>query len=321
MGKLGTLKSVIDYLNRQVIMRKFFVLLFLLSIWTGLLLSGLLSKDRQIYSPQQLATEQNFSNGTGEINLVSQTYSEKNGILVLQFETEDMTSSVNKGIDSDKLKWNLYGKEKETGQKTSMQVIPVIDNKISVVVKNVQKDFEVLAVEVTNETVRTDDINVSLSETESSTSESKTNDSIDEKSVTFFITPRSGKIKNKKIKNVSREEFAIQQLDAEMQNQSNSIQKLETSIDKLTESIKNDESTLSDLQLKAQYLSGEDLETNDKDITSIKNDIESKTTTIDNAKQSIDTLKKRSNMLLKKEKDIKNGNFIFTESIETVELK
>lgn len=53
-------------------------------------------------------TKRSFSNGTGEIEITSQTYSPKTGIIVLEIETSDMTSSVERGIDPNRLEWKLY---------------------------------------------------------------------------------------------------------------------------------------------------------------------------------------------------------------------
>lgn len=324
---IDKLKSIKDYYQVHVIARKITVLGLMIITWATLLAGALLSPDRQIYTAQQLETNQIFSNGTGGINLVSQTFSKKNGILVLQFETSDDTSSVDNGIDPQKLKWQLFGKEKDT--KTKMQIIPIIDNKISVVIKNVPENFEAFAIAVTNKTkdiqdIETDidDASSSLDSSSSSSAASKTDkESEDSNVVEFFITPRNDKLKIKNIKDTSREDFAINEIDKEIKLQNSKKSKLLHSIDQLESSIRDNKDSLSDLNEKSQYLSGEDKEDNLDDIKTIETDIESKKNTITEANQTIKEINNRKKMLRVKRSDIEKGNFKFTDSIKTVQQK
>lgn len=319
MKILEKFKSLKNYFTTQKIARKGIILSIMLLTWFILLGGALLSPENKDYSEAQLNPEQIFSNGTGEINLVSQTYSKKNGILLLQFETTDETTSIKKGIDSSNLKWQLYGKDKS--KKQTMQIIPIIDNKISVVVKNVPEDFEVLAVQVTNETINPHDIDINVNETEgTTTSSSETTSGNEDNVVTFFITPSNKNLENKKIENISREEFAYEEIEKEKNNQMTQKEKLEKSIEQLNSSIVSDQATLAELQKKSQYLTGQDQETNDSDIKTIESDITSKETQIETAKGSIETIDARIEMLDKKKEDIQNGDFKFSDSIKTVEM-
>lgn len=98
-----------------------------MTVWIGLLLSAILSPERKTYSPDQLKTKQIFSNESGEINLISQLYSPETGIIVLQFETNDATSNIDRGIDTNRLEWKLYSKQKSLN--ATMDVVPIIDKK------------------------------------------------------------------------------------------------------------------------------------------------------------------------------------------------
>ena len=104
--------AIKNWLHENVIKRKLIIFGLLFTTWLSLLLGAIYSPQRQTYSDEQLKTKQSFSNGTGEIKLTSQTYSVETGVIVLQFETKDATSSVDRGIDTKRLKWQLYAQHK-----------------------------------------------------------------------------------------------------------------------------------------------------------------------------------------------------------------
>lgn len=64
--------------------------------WLRLLMGVIFSPQRQTYTSEQLKTKQFFANGSGEMKLVSQEYSPDTGIIVLQFETKDATTSIDR---------------------------------------------------------------------------------------------------------------------------------------------------------------------------------------------------------------------------------
>ena len=135
----------------NVIKRKLVIFSILLTAWISLLLGAIYSPQRQTYTDEQLKTKRTFENGTGEIRLSSQSYSPETGIIVLQFETKDSTSPVDRGIDTKRLKWNLYAQNKTAD--TIMEIVPIVDNKISVIIRNVPENFGAYAIDITNETV------------------------------------------------------------------------------------------------------------------------------------------------------------------------
>ena len=98
--------------SKNVIKRKLVIFSVIFYSLDQFITWGFFTPQRQTYTDEQLKTKQTFENGTGEIKLTSQTYSPETGIIVLQFETKDSTSSVDRGIDTKRLKWNLYAKKK-----------------------------------------------------------------------------------------------------------------------------------------------------------------------------------------------------------------
>lgn len=312
-----------QWLHDNVIKRKLLIFGLLFTTWIGLLLGAIYSPQRQTYSDEQLKTKQSFSNGTGEIKLTSQTYSVKTGIIVLQFETKDATSSVDRGIDTKRLKWQLYAQHKTAN--TVMEVVPIIDNKISVIIRNVPEDFGAYAIDITNKTVATSSIDVDIdasSDDDDTTTSSPT--SIDDEEanvVQFMITTQNSQLKKETIKAVSREEFTLSEIKKEEAFQNNQIKKLNTSIAQLKASIEDDEARKASLSTESQYLTGDDLEANQKDIASIDSNIETKNRSIETANTNIEKLEEKLEALAKKKAAVKDGTFVFSNPIETIEMK
>ena len=304
----------------NVIKRKLVVFSVLFTAWISLLLGAIYSPQRQTYTDEQLKTKRTFENGTGEIRLSSQSYSPETGIIVLQFETKDSTSPVDRGIDTKRLKWNLYAQNKTAD--TIMEIVPIVDNKISVIIRNVPENFGAYAIEITNKTVATSDIDIDDS-TPSDEQEKtvKQEDDDDDNVVQFYVTTQNSKLKKEIIKSVSREEFALSEIIEEKDFQEGQIEKLNNSIEQLKTSIEDDESRKNGLLKEAEYLSGDDLESNQKDVATIESNIETKNRSIETATQNIEKVQVKIISLEKKESAIKDGTFEFSNPIETVEMK
>lgn len=303
----------------NVIKRKLVFFSALFVAWISLLLGAIYSPQRQTYTDEQLKTKQTFENGTGEMRLSSQTYSPETGIIILQFETKDSTSPVDRGIDTKRLKWNLYAKKKTS--QTTMEIIPIVDNKISVIIRNVPEDFGAYAIDITNKTISSSSIDIDVSNpSEEQEKPSKPKDNNADNVVQFYVTTQSSQLKTGNIKKVSREEFALSEINEEKNFQTGQIKKLTRSIKQLKTSIEDDESRKSSLLKEAGYLSGDDLETNQKDIATIESNIETKNRSIEMATQNIEKVQAKIASLEKKEGAIKDGTFEFSNPIETVEM-
>ena len=149
----------------------------------------------------------------------------------------------------------------------------------------------------------------------------KQEDKSSENVVQFFVTPQNKKMEIATVKNISREEFALQEIEEEIGFQKEQMKKLTQSIKKLKELIKDNESSKESLLTEAKYLSGDDLTKNQKDIEQIDSDTETKNRSIETANQNIDILKEKTASLEKKKAAIKDGTFEFSSPIETVEMK
>lgn len=322
--------KLVDLLRRKVLLRKTLVFYSLLIPIIALICGGLFSPQRQTYTDDQLATKREFENDTGTVLLKSQEYSESNDIMVLNFETEDATSSIDKGINANNLDWTLYTPPGLDASKTEMDVIPLTGNKVSVVIKNLPKNYGALGIDIANTTASDTDVDVSLKnyddyikEHEENISvdgtESKTND--DKKksnTVSFLISPQSGQIKNKKIKNLSREKFALTIFNEEMKFQKGQKDKLITATKRIKANIAEDNETIKQLERESQYLVGPELETKQDEIEDVRNDIDNKQKDVTTATENIVTVNSIITNLKKSIAKVKDGSYEFNAPIKSV---
>lgn len=306
------------WLEDHTIHRKVFFFALLLA-WLSLLVGALASPERIRYTKEELNTRQVFGNGSGEVTLVSQVYSPKTKMIVLSFQTKDSTSSVREGIVSQELTWHLYGKKK--GTQAIMEVIPVTDNKLSVVIRHVPSDFDTFAVEITNHTALSSSVDVDIASSKDSSQTSLKQKKTNDNSVQFYITTANKELKTKQITSVSREAVALAAVREEKEFQEDQMQKLKSSIEQLKQSIKTDQTTKESLEIESKYLSGSDLETNQKKVETLETEMTTKTKAIDKALSNIQLVDEKLANLTKKETAIKDGSFQFTDAIKTIEME
>ncbi|MCD3443062.1 hypothetical protein KP742_01735 [Streptococcus equi subsp. zooepidemicus] len=307
------------WLEDHTIHRKVFTFFALLLAWLSLLVGALASPERIRYTKEELNTRQVFGNGSGEVTLVSQVYSPKTKMIVLSFQTKDSTSSVREGIVSQELTWHLYGKKK--GTQAIMEVIPVTDNKLSVVIRHVPSDFDTFAVEITNHTALSSSVDIDIASSKDSSQTSLKQKKTNDNSVQFYITTANKELKTKQITSVSREAVALAAVREEKEFQEDQMQKLKSSIEQLKQSIKTDQTTKESLEIESKYLSGSDLETNQKKVETLETEMTTKTKAIDKALSNIQLVDEKLANLTKKETAIKDGSFQFTDAIKTIEME
>ncbi|SUN60178.1 Uncharacterised protein [Streptococcus agalactiae] len=115
-----------------------------------------------------------------------------------------------------------------------MEIIPIVDNKISVIIRNVPEDFGAYAIDITNKTISSSSIDIDVS----NLLRSKKNH-LKQKIITlttlfkFYVTTQSSQLKTGSLKKVSREEFALSEINEEKDFQTGQIKKLSRSIKQL----------------------------------------------------------------------------------------
>ncbi|NBH41084.1 hypothetical protein D3Z31_05715 [Lactobacillus murinus] len=297
-----------------MILRKFLVFMLLFGSWATLVICGLTSDRRQVYSEKLMATEQSFDNGTGTIDLKSQVYSEESKTLLLNFETKNQSGAA---IDPSNLSWVFYSKNPDVH--ATMEVIPIIDNKITVVVKNLPKNFDALAFQVTNSGVNADDISINIESSSSSNSDkiSKKKSADDEgNEIQFVVTTKGDQLKYKKLDTLTRQELTSSEIQKEIKFQEGQKAKLKKAIKNIRKLIDEDNSRIRELQKEEIYLTTDQKEDNLSKIEQLNSEIESYKKNIEQAQKNIQKVEERIKMLEKKDTAIKSGKFKFSDPIQ-----
>lgn len=302
LRELNFVKKVIQIklvLQEQIILRKKIFFLVLFGSWLILVVAGLTSSNRQVYSEDELSTEQNFANGTGSVKLASQTYSKKDKLILLDFELNGQAGS---GINPRNLKWKLYSKK---ARNSKLEVVPIYDKKVMVMIKNVPEDFDAYAVQITNKSVNANDISIDISSSSSSGTVTKKSSKKDW--LQFMVTSRGKNLKQKDLKNISRKDLVLSEVNREIKFQNGQIKKLETAVKDMNKLIKDNNDKIKSLQKNATYLTDDQKESNDTEISNLRSSNDNYYQQIDEAKKNIKIVQARVKMLHKKYNDIKNG--------------
>lgn len=327
--------SFIRYLRRKVLFRKTLVAFTLLACCLLLVLNGLTSPKRVTFKAEQLETAKSFANDSGDMELVSQRYSKENGIAVLEFETKDKTSAIEEGIKGDNLEWQLFFPPNINAKNAEMQVVPLTDNKISVVVKNIPENYGVFIVRATNNSPVDKSVDVNyksykkhLQEEKSKeeASSGKKEEQVDTKTtkdniLDFYVTLQNDKLIETSIQDQTREEFALSIFNAELDYQKSQVTRLEDAIKTLKSSAVNDKKSIDDLKKESQYAVGDELAEKQDQIKTLTASIDSKNAQIDTAEKSIKVTKEIIVNLEKNIKAVQNGTYQFKAPVRSVSAK
>lgn len=327
--------SFIRYLRRKVLFRKTLVAFTLLACCLLLVLNGLTSPKRVTFKAEQLETAKSFANDSGDMELVSQRYSKENGIAVLEFETKDKTSAIEEGIKGDNLEWQLFFPPNINAKNAEMQVVPLTDNKISVVVKNIPENYGVFIVRATNNSPVDKSVDVNyksykkhLQEEKSKeeASSGKKEEQVDTKTtkdniLDFYVTLQNDKLIETSIQDQTREEFALSIFNAELDYQKSQVTRLEDAIKTLKSSAVNDKKSIDDLKKESQYAVGDELAEKQDQIKTLTASIDGKNNQIDTAEKSIKVTKEIIVNLEKNIKAVQNGTYQFKAPVRSVNAK
>lgn len=316
---------LVKFFRRKILLRKTLFAGFLLSLSLSLVVGAVTSPKRVTLTREQLETTRRFPNGTGELDLVQQTYSESNGIAVLEFDTSDLTSNVTKGLNPDNLTWQLFFGSFVDSSRAEMQVIPVTGNKVYVVVKNIPKNFKVFVISVSNSTVSLGNIDVNLRDYEAykqAQKELESKNTNTEVSVGadayFYISLQNEKLEEGKIEDLSREKFALQVFEHELAFQKHERERLEKAVTDIELSIAEDNKTLEQFTKEAKYLVGEDLQEKVSSIGVVNQGITIKEDRIRTAQSNIGQLDALIENLEKNIGAVKDGAYEFSFPVRSI---
>ena len=182
-----------------------------------------------------------------------------------------------------------------------MEIVPIVDNKISVIIRNVPKDFVPMRLILRTRRFPLAQL-ILMFPVLQMIKRSHLKQKIGENAnvVQFYVTTQNSQLKKRKIRTVSREEFALSEIKEEKTFQASQIKKLNNSIKQLKASIEDDNSRKEGLLKEAEYLSGDDLEASQKDIATIDSNIETKNRSIETANQNIEKVQVKIKSLEKK---------------------
>lgn len=319
---------VVSYLRGHRLKRTLIISYTLLGtmVWTAT--TSYFSPKRVTYTETQLQATQTFGNGLGSITATSMTYSPSNGMVVMELTTSDATSVIKKGINTENLDWQVFlPSSVKNPEAVTLEVIPLTGDKVYLVMRNVPTDYTLMVIRATNKTPNSNSLKVDVQEyddylSSSSNSVSKQKKQKDEDAnktyVDFFVTPQNELFKNKYVKNLSREKFALNIFEEELKYQKGQRKELLASAKTLDGSVKEDNKTLEQLKRESEYLVGNELTDKQSDMESVEKSIGSKEKDEAKARENAAYVQTIVEQIEKNIKAVKDGTYKFNSPIRSV---
>ena len=325
---IRAINSVISYFRGHRLKRTLIISYALLGtmVWTAT--TGYFSPKRVTYTETQLRATQTFGNGLGSITATSMTYSPSNGMVVMELTTSDATSAINKGINTENLDWQVFlPSSVKNPEAVTLEVIPLTGDKVYLVLRNVPSDYTLMVIRVTNKTPNSNSLKLDVQEYDDYLSSSSNSVSNQKKQkdtdanktyVDFFVTPQNELLKNKYVKNLSREKFALNIFEEELKYQKGQRKELLNSAKTLDDSIKEDTKTLEQLKRESEYLVGNELTDKQSDIESVEKSIGTKEKDGAKARENAAYVQTIIEQIEKNIKAVKDGTYKFNSPVRSV---
>lgn len=325
---IRAINSVISYFRKHRLKRTLIISYTLLGtmVWTAT--TAYFSPERVTYTETQLRATQTFGNGLGSITATSMTYSPSNGMVVMELTTSDATSAINKGINTENLDWQVFlPSSVKNPEAVTLEVIPLTGDKVYLVLRNVPSDYTLMVIRVTNKTPNSNSLKLDVQEYDDYLSSSSNSVSNQKKQkdtdanktyVDFFVTPQNELLKNKYVKNLSREKFALNIFEEELKYQKGQRKELLNSAKTLDDSIKEDTKTLEQLKRESEYLVGNELTDKQSDIESVEKSIGTKEKDGAKARENAAYVQTIIEQIEKNIKAVKDGTYKFNSPVRSV---
>ena len=327
---IRAINSVISYIRGHRLKRTLIISYALLGtmVWTAT--TGYFSPKRVTYTETQLRATQTFGNGLGSITATSMTYSPSNGMVVMELATSDATSAIQKGINTENLDWQVFlPSSVKNPEAVTLEVIPLTGDKVYLVMRNVPSDYTLIVIRATNKTPNSNSLKIDvqeyndyLSSSSNDASVSKQNKQKDKEGnknyVDFFVTPQNELLKNKYVKNLSREKFALNIFEEELKYQKGQRKELLASAKTLDDSVKEDTKTLEQLKRESEYLVGNELTDKQSDMEAIEKSMDSKEKDGAKARENAAYVQTIIEQIEKNIKAVKNGTYKFNSPVRSV---
>ena len=327
---IRAINSVISYFRRHRLKRTLIISYALLGtmVWTAT--TAYFSPERVTYTETQLRATQTFGNGLGSITATSMTYSPSNGMVVMELTTSDATSAIQKGINTENLDWQVFlPSSVKNPEAVTLEVIPLTGDKVYLVLRNVPSDYTLMVIRVTNKTPNSNSLKIDVQEYNDYLSSSSNDASVSKQSqrkdkegnknyVDFFVTPQNELLKNKYVKNLSREKFALNIFEEELKYQKGQRKELLASAKTLDDSVKEDTKTLEQLKRESEYLVGNELTDKQSDMEAIEKSMDSKEKDGAKARENAAYVQTIIEQIEKNIKAVKNGTYKFNSPVRSV---
>lgn len=325
---IRAINSVISYFRRHRLKRTLIISYALLGtmVWTAT--TAYFSPERVTYTETQLQATQTFGNGLGSITATSMTYSPSNGMVVMELATSDATSAIKKGINTENLDWQVFlPSSVKNPEAVTLEVIPLTGDKVYLVLRNVPSDYTLMVIRVTNKTPNSNSLKVDVQEYDDYLSSSSNSVSSQKKQkdkdvnktyVDFFVTPQNELLKNKYVKNLSREKFALNIFEEELKYQKGQRKELLNSAKTLDDSVKEDNNTLEQLKRESEYLVGNELTDKQSDMESVEKSIVTKEKDGAKALENAAYVQTIIEQIEKNIKAVKDGTYKFNSPVRSV---
>lgn len=282
-----------------------------------LLIGTQFAPDRNLIPSAQLATTQQFStiNG-GNIEIIKQEMDWAKHIMRIDIQASDNLTMKN-------LETSVFIK-KDTG--STVQIIPTVDNKATIFIKNLNNNFQVLSLAFEDKGLRSNDVDTKVYEDKRSAESSNQEDtsaSEDNHTVYFYISENSKYLKS--VSNIiqvkSQKDYAIDALNDEVKFQKSQIEKMKKGISTLSELQIKNKSEIEDLKKQNEYLTGSQLDNNQKQIIGLQSDIQNAQNQSEEAERNIDEIDKKIEKMEQQISDINSGTYKFPVDSKTEKLK
>lgn len=327
---IRAINRVISYFRRHRLNRTLIISYALLGtmVWTAT--TAYFSPTRVTYLESQLQATQSFGNGLGSITATSMTYSSSNGLVVMELTTSDATSAIKKGINTENLDWQVFlPSSVKNPNAVTLEVIPLTGDKVYLVLRNVPSDYTLMVIRATNKTPNSNSLKIDVQEYNDYLSSSSNDASVSKQSqqkdkegnknyVDFFVTPQNELLKNKYVKNLSREKFALNIFEEELKYQKGQRKELLASAKTLDDSVKEDNKTLEQLKRESEYLVGNELTDKQSDMESVEKSIGSKEKDGAKARENAAYVQTIIEQVEKNIKAVKNGTYKFNSPVRSV---
>ncbi|USI64644.1 hypothetical protein LMK05_07285 [Lactococcus petauri] len=281
-----------------------------------LLIGTQFAPDRNLVPVSQLATTQQFSSTNGgNIEITSQEMDWSKQIMKIDIQASDELVMKN-------LETSVFIK-KDTG--SSVQIIPTVDNKATIFIKNLNNNFQVLSLAFEDKGIKSNDVDTQVFDDKRSAESSQQEDTStteDNHTVYFYISENSKYLKSSnEIQVKSQKDYAIDALNDEIKFQNSQIEKLKKGISKLSDLQTKNKTEIEDLKKQNEYLTGAQLDNNQKQIIDLQTDIQNAQNQSKDAEKNINDINKKIAKLNQQISDIKSGAYQFTDDSKTQKLK